>query len=81
MANTSTVCLHAWHTTPDGDQTYSDPTTDPVDGWCVYRRIDGHASAANPFEITDEDDFPDHQAAQKRAEHLAAEHDCQIHEY
>lgn len=81
MTAGTTICIHAWYNTPEGDQTYSDPQTDPVDGWCVYRRVDTPASQMTPFHTSDEEDFPDHPSALAWAEQLSAEHACSITEY
>jgi hypothetical protein len=56
------VIAHAWHWENDATdgvpyQTYSDPGCDPVDGWCIYRRIPDPRGDHWPFAVQDEADF------------------------
>jgi hypothetical protein len=51
------VCIHAFVTDSDGNQTYCDFDAGEVpSGWCVYTRRDSDNGL--PFDIDDETDFP-----------------------
>lgn len=81
MHNQTTICLHAWKHTDQDEQTYADPADGPVDGWCVYRRIETPANASQPFDIVEDEDFTDEGAARERAAALATEFGCEVQEY
>ena len=78
----TTICLHAWTQVGEAYQEYADPSRgDPVDGWCVYRRIETPEDAEQPFEIVEDEDFTSEDAARARAAELAAQYACPMNEY
>lgn len=74
MTKNDLVIAHAW-LWEDGTQTYADPATDHVDGWCIYRRSVAQG-AHGGFEMSDEQDFETREDAIKAGEALAASHGC-----
>lgn len=53
------VVAHAWQWVEHVGgryQEYSTPGRDPVDGWCIYRRIPA-ALPSEPFKVADEADY------------------------
>src|SRR3546814_9447680 len=49
------IIVHAWRW-EDGNQTYSDPNVERVDGWCVYVRVP--TGEPGEFDTPVEEDFP-----------------------
>ena len=73
------VCLHAWRTTEDGGEEYTDGLA--VDGWCVYVRVADPRGDHYPFDINDERDFETYEAAIAYAETLASDLGARLFEY
>lgn len=69
------ACVHAWRTDEDGNQTYADPETDPVEGWCVFVSYRDVSKPSEPLVDPEgafqfDEDFPTREAAHEAAEVL-----------
>src|SRR3546814_9631995 len=71
LSERTIIIVHAWRW-EDGNQTYSDPNVERVDGWCVYVRVP--TGEPGEFDTPVEEDFPTQGEAEQRASQLAAEY-------
>lgn len=71
--STPAVCVNAWHTDAEGNQTYSDPARDPIEGWSVYRRMPDPRGDHFPCGCLDDADFESRDDAMAYADRISAE--------
>lgn len=70
------VYLHAF----DKDQSYCEPDSPDVAGWCVYTRHEDEEEHAQ-FDLSDEQDFANHEIAHAEATARAARLGVQLRTY
>lgn len=82
LADETTVQVHAWAETPDGDQEYADADAgEEHDGWSVFLRVPTPNDPQQPFDTKAERDFATRQEAQIYAAQLAATHKAEVDFY
>jgi len=72
------VCIHSFISDDEGDH-YCDAVEETPTGWCVYLRT--FNDEGGNFDIPDEWDFTNREAAIAWAEALSAKHGAPVHEY
>jgi hypothetical protein len=76
---TRIIIVHAWHRDEQGNQTYSDPSVDPIEGWCAYLRVPRAPAAEDgAFEVPWEADFATREIAVEAAKEMAAIAQCDV---
>ena len=79
---TKSIQIHGWQSLPCGSLEYADYWTgENCDGFCAYVRTDTPDNPGQPFDITEERDFADIEAAESYALELAARHACEVERY
>lgn len=76
-----TINVHAFRTTPDGDEYADWDELDPTLKWTVYRRTETPDDLQQPFDIPDEVDFEAADEALFFANFYGAWLGLQVHTY
>lgn len=80
------ICLHAWTTDEDGNQSWTDQESE-TQGWCVYNFHEGmHSDPSNPLwtgeiDMSGEQDFATEAEAWEEANKRAAQHGVEVQTY